>query len=80
MSKGRVLLAYSGGLDTSCILIWLIEQGYDVLAHMADVDPEEAPNTPERITFKHETVLAVENRFIGINSRGFYETPGGTIL
>jgi len=25
-SKGKVLLAYSGGLDTSCILAWLIEQ------------------------------------------------------
>jgi len=41
MSKGRVLLAYSGGLDTSCILLWLIEQGYDVLAFMADVGQEE---------------------------------------
>lgn len=30
--KGRVLLAYSGGLDTSCILAWLIEQGYEVVA------------------------------------------------
>ena len=28
----RVVLAYSGGLDTSCILVWLIEQGYDVIA------------------------------------------------
>ncbi|KAF8343508.1 argininosuccinate synthetase [Amanita rubescens] len=27
--SGRVLLAYSGGLDTSCILAWLIEQGYE---------------------------------------------------
>lgn len=26
----RVCLAYSGGLDTSCILKWLIEQGYEV--------------------------------------------------
>jgi len=41
MSKGRVLLAYSGGLDTSCILVWLIEQGYDVLAYMANVGQEE---------------------------------------
>jgi argininosuccinate synthase len=41
MSKGRVLLAYSGGLDTSCILVWLIEQGYDVLAYLADVGQEE---------------------------------------
>ncbi|CAG8618194.1 6645_t:CDS:2 [Ambispora leptoticha] len=41
MSKGRVLLAYSGGLDTSCILVWLIEQGYDVFAYMANVGQEE---------------------------------------
>ncbi|RIA92452.1 argininosuccinate synthase [Glomus cerebriforme] len=41
MSKGRVLLAYSGGLDTSCILVWLIEQGYDVLAYMANIGQEE---------------------------------------
>ena len=29
--KGTVVLAYSGGLDTSCILVWLMEQGYDVI-------------------------------------------------
>ncbi|KAF9054621.1 argininosuccinate synthetase [Panaeolus papilionaceus] len=40
-SQGRVLLAYSGGLDTSCILAWLIEQGYEVYAFMADVGQEE---------------------------------------
>ncbi|KAI5118674.1 hypothetical protein M0805_003611 [Coniferiporia weirii] len=40
-AKGRVLLAYSGGLDTSCILAWLIEQGYEVVAFMADVGQEE---------------------------------------
>lgn len=34
-SKGRVLLAYSGGLDTSCILAWLVEQGYEVIAFSA---------------------------------------------
>ncbi|RXK39043.1 argininosuccinate synthase [Tremella mesenterica] len=39
--KGKVILAYSGGLDTSCILLWLIEQGYDVVAYMADVGQEE---------------------------------------
>lgn len=41
MTKGKVLLAYSGGLDTSCILAWLIEEGYEVLAYMADVGQEE---------------------------------------
>lgn len=40
-AKGRVLLAYSGGLDTSCILAWLIEQGYEVYTFMADVGQEE---------------------------------------
>jgi argininosuccinate synthase len=40
-SKGRVLLAYSGGLDTSCILAWLIEEGYEVYAFMADIGQEE---------------------------------------
>ena len=27
--------------DTSCILAWLIEQGYEVIAFMADVGQEE---------------------------------------
>lgn len=39
MSKGTVVLAYSGGLDTSCILVWLKEQGYDVIAFL--VKPSE---------------------------------------
>jgi argininosuccinate synthase len=34
VSKGTVVLAYSGGLDTSCILAWLIEQGYNVVTYM----------------------------------------------
>ncbi|CAJ0835779.1 10596_t:CDS:2 [Entrophospora sp. SA101] len=41
MLTGRVLLAYSGGLDTSCILVWLIEQGYEVLAYLANVGQDE---------------------------------------
>ncbi|ORX71031.1 argininosuccinate synthase [Anaeromyces robustus] len=41
MTKGKVLLAYSGGLDTSCILAWLIEQGYEVQCYMANIGQEE---------------------------------------
>jgi argininosuccinate synthase len=80
------------------------------------VDPEDAPNTPERITISFEKGIPVkvvnhndgqeetepvklftylntvarrngvgridivESRFIGVKSRGCYETPGGTIL
>ena len=32
--KPRVVLAYSGGLDTSCILVWLIEKGFDVICYL----------------------------------------------
>lgn len=37
----KVVLAYSGGLDTSCILKWLMDEGYDVIAYIADVGQEE---------------------------------------
>ncbi len=33
----KVVLAYSGGLDTSVILKWLIDRGYDVVAYVADL-------------------------------------------
>src|SRR3989338_2932032 len=41
MAKEKVVLAYSGGLDTSCILKWLIDKGYEVVAFIADVGQEE---------------------------------------
>ena len=37
MGKKRVVLAYSGGLDTSVILKWLIEEGYEVICFVGDV-------------------------------------------
>ncbi|KAK7397714.1 argininosuccinate synthetase [Neonectria punicea] len=40
-SKGKVCLAYSGGLDTSTILAWLLEQDYEVVCYLADVGQEE---------------------------------------
>ncbi|MCK4851985.1 MAG: argininosuccinate synthase [Candidatus Omnitrophica bacterium] len=33
----KVVLAYSGGLDTSVAVKWLIEKGYEVICYMADV-------------------------------------------
>lgn len=40
--KPVVVLAYSGGLDTSCILRWLLLKDYDVVCYMADVGQEES--------------------------------------
>ncbi|PVD22301.1 hypothetical protein C0Q70_18110 [Pomacea canaliculata] len=39
--KGKVVLAYSGGLDTSTILVWFVEQGYEVVAYLANIGQEE---------------------------------------
>ena len=33
----KVILAYSGGLDTSCFIRWYKDKGYDVIAYLADV-------------------------------------------
>ncbi|XP_046441086.1 argininosuccinate synthase-like [Daphnia pulex] len=48
MSKNeRVILAYSGGLDTSCILVWLIQEGYDVICYLANIGQNEDFGTAE---------------------------------
>jgi argininosuccinate synthase len=40
-SKGKCVLAYSGGLDTSIILKWLQDEGYTVICMVANVEQEE---------------------------------------
>ena len=45
--KEKIVLAYSGGLDTSVILKWLVLKGYEVLAYVADV----GQNAWEEINF-----------------------------
>jgi argininosuccinate synthase len=37
----KVVLAYSGGLDTSVILKWLANNGFDVIAYVADLGQQE---------------------------------------
>jgi argininosuccinate synthase len=37
----KVVLAYSGGLDTACILKTLIDRGHEVIAFVADVGQQE---------------------------------------
>ena len=40
-TQKKIVLAYSGGLDTSIILKWLILKGYDVVAYLADIGQQE---------------------------------------
>ncbi|KAF2905276.1 hypothetical protein ILUMI_00896 [Ignelater luminosus] len=41
MAQAKVILAYSGGLDTSCILKWLLDKKYEVICYMANVGQDE---------------------------------------
>jgi len=41
MEKGKVILAYSGGLDTSVILKWLMNKGYKVICFVGNVGQKE---------------------------------------
>ena len=41
VKKKKVVLAYSGGLDTSVILKWLVNNGYDVICFVGNVGQKE---------------------------------------
>jgi argininosuccinate synthase len=41
VAQKKVVLAYSGGLDTACILKVLIQRGYEVIAYVANVGQQE---------------------------------------
>ena len=50
--KKKVVLAYSGGLDTSVILKWLVNKNYDVIAFIADVGQQEDFEKTKEKAFK----------------------------
>jgi argininosuccinate synthase len=41
MSKKKIILAYSGGLDTSIILKWLINKNYEVICLVGDLGQQD---------------------------------------
>lgn len=57
----RVVLAYSGGLDTSVAIAWLTEQGYEVIALAVDVGQ---PGDLESAVIRAKTFGAVDSRLI----------------
>lgn len=52
MVKEKVVLAYSGGLDTSCILKWLLEKNYEVVCYMANIGQDEDFDTAREKALK----------------------------
>lgn len=43
MKKDKLILAYSGGLDTSCCLKWLQDKGFEVICFSANLGSEFSP-------------------------------------
>ena len=82
-SKGKVVLAYSGGLDTSIILKWMIEEGYEVIAYIADVgqddDYEAAREKAEKLGASKVYIEDLKQEFVEdyifptIKSQAIYE-------
>lgn len=58
--KGKVVLAYSGGLDTSCLLKYLQDDGYDVVSCIASLGQPSAERSDiEIINDKAKSLGAV---------------------
>ncbi|MEX0726476.1 MAG: argininosuccinate synthase [Planctomycetaceae bacterium] len=64
MSRDQVVLAYSGGLDTSVILGWLQDEGYDV--HCVYVDLGQPCEDREAILKKAHTCGAKSARILDV--------------
>ena len=41
MNKEKIILAFSGGLDTSIILKWLVNKEYEVICFVGDVGQKD---------------------------------------
>uniref|UniRef100_A0A2K6KY87 Argininosuccinate synthase n=1 Tax=Rhinopithecus bieti TaxID=61621 RepID=A0A2K6KY87_RHIBE len=68
-SNGSMVLAHSGALDTFCILVWLKEQGHDVIAYLANISQKEDFEEDRKKAWK----LGAKKMFINDVSREFVE-------
>lgn len=63
-----VVLAYSGGLDTSVILSWLLTKGYDVIAYIADVGQDDnfqaAADKASKLGARDVIVMDLKEEFV----------------
>lgn len=65
MTKEKVVLAYSGGLDTSVILKWLVEKGYEVIAYTCNV----GQNDFDENKIKEKALNAGASKFYSVDVR-----------
>lgn len=70
MANKRVTLAFSGGLDTSYCVVWLKEQGFDVVTYYVDTaGPGAAEAAPEEVEARAKELGAIEHRSIDAADR-----------
>jgi len=84
VTSNKVVLAYSGGLDTSCILKWLIDKGYEVICYIADVGQKEDFNAAKqkalRVGAKKVVIRDLRKEFVidyifpAIRANAIYES------
>lgn len=55
------------GTDTSCILAWLIDEGFEVIAFMADVGQEEDFAAAEKKAY----AIGAKKFFLVVSSRSY---------
>ncbi|EAC7026777.1 argininosuccinate synthase [Listeria monocytogenes] len=83
MAKEKIVLAYSGGLDTSVAIQWLVESGYEVIACCLDVGEgknldfikEKAitVGASESYTIDAKEEFAEDFALIALQSHAYYE-------
>ena len=69
MNKEKLVLAYSGGLDTSVLVRWLTDEGYDVIALCLDLgqkveDLEEIREKGKKAGASEVIILDVAEEFV----------------
>lgn len=58
-SKPKIVLAYSGGLDTSCQLSWLAkEKGFEVCAYIADLGQDDCKTEADKEEIKRKAEMS----------------------
>lgn len=83
MTKEKIVLAYSGGLDTSVAIQWLVESGYEVIACCLDVGERKnldfikekaiTVGASESYTIDAKEEFAEDFALIALQAHAYYE-------